>query len=55
VWRKTPNFPEPYFPNVYEVKWYTSPTDGEAYLLVSERGSGLYVLQLDEGGPTAAP
>lgn len=47
VWRKTPNFPEAYFPNVYEVKWFTSPTDGETYLLVSERGSGLYVLQME--------
>lgn len=46
VWRKTPNFPEAYFPNVYEVKWFTSPTDGETYLLASERGSGLYVLQV---------
>ena len=46
VWRKTPNFPEAYFPNAYEAKWYESPTDGETYLLVTERGSGLYVLQL---------
>lgn len=46
VWRKTPNFPIPYLPNVYEAKWFTSPTDGETYLLVSERGTGLYVLQL---------
>ena len=44
VWRKTPNFPEPYFPNVYEAKWH------RGYLLVTERGSGLYVLELD---PTA--
>jgi hypothetical protein len=49
VWRKTPNFPEAYFPNVYDAKWFTSPTDGKLYLLVSERGSGLYVLQLDPG------
>jgi hypothetical protein len=48
VWRKTPNFPEAYFPNVYEAKWFTSPTDGETYLLVSERGSGLYVLKLSD-------
>ncbi|GEM_PF-1146791 len=48
VWRKTPNFPEAYFPNVYDAKWLTSPTDGKTYLLVSERGSGLYVLKLDE-------
>lgn len=41
VWRKTPNFPEPYFPNVYEVKWH------RGYLLVTERGSGLYVLKMD--------
>lgn len=47
VWRKTPNFPEAYFPNVYEVKWHTSKVDGQTYLLVSERGSGLYVLQVD--------
>lgn len=47
VWRKTPNFPEAYFPNVYEAKWFTSPTDGESYLLVTERGSGLYVLKMD--------
>ena len=45
VWRKTPNFPEPYFPNVYEVKWLEK--NGETFLMVSERGSGLYVLQLD--------
>ncbi|HUR70324.1 MAG TPA: hypothetical protein VM370_13850 [Candidatus Thermoplasmatota archaeon] len=43
VWRKTPNFPEPYFPNVYEVKWH------RGYILVSERGSGLYVLELAPG------
>ncbi|HEX2022941.1 MAG TPA: hypothetical protein VHH36_09505 [Candidatus Thermoplasmatota archaeon] len=54
VWRKTPNFPEAYFPNVYEVKWFTSPTDGETYLLVSERGSGLYVLAMDEAVRRAA-
>ena len=47
VWRKTPNFPEAYFPNVYEVKWHVSPTDGETYLLATERGSGLYVMRLD--------
>lgn len=47
VWRKTPNFPEAYFPNAYEVKWYTSPVDGETYLLATERGSGLYVLQME--------
>lgn len=40
VWRKTPNFPEPYFPNVYEAKWHRD------HLLVTERGSGLYVLRL---------
>lgn len=43
VWRKTPNFPEPYFPNVYEAKWH------RGYLLVTERGSGLYVLELAPG------
>jgi hypothetical protein len=48
IWRKTPNFPEAYFPNVYDAKWFTSPTDGQTYLLVSERGSGLYVLKLDD-------
>lgn len=53
VWRKTPNFPEPYFPNVYEAKFYTSPTDGQEYILVSERGSGLYVLQLDPSASSA--
>lgn len=53
VWRKTPNFPEPYFPNVYEVKWHTSATDGKTYLLVSERGSGLYVLELDASAGAA--
>jgi len=46
VWRKTPNFPEAYFPNVYEAKWHTTATN-DTYLLVSERGSGLYVLELD--------
>lgn len=46
IWRKTPNFPEAYFPNVYEVKWYDA-ADGQTYLLVTERGSGLYVLQLN--------
>jgi hypothetical protein len=48
IWRKTPNFPEAYFPNVYDAKWFTSPTDHKPYLLVSERGSGLYVLSLDD-------
>ena len=43
VWRKTPNFPEPYFPNVYEVKWH------RGHLLATERGSGLYVLELAPG------
>jgi len=35
---------EPYFPNVYEAKWH------RGHLLVTERGSGLYVLEMD---PTA--
>ncbi len=48
VWRKTPNFPEAYFPNVFESKWFDAP-DGKTYLLVTERGSGLYVLQLTDG------
>lgn len=46
VWRKTPNFPEPYFPNVYEAKWHRSAAEDKTYLLVTERGSGLYVLEL---------
>ena len=46
VWRKTPNFPEPYLPNAYEVKWHTG-RDGQTYLLATERGTGLYVLQLE--------
>lgn len=46
IWRKTPNFPEAYFPNVYDAKWFAA-RDGQTYLLVSERGSGLYALKLD--------
>ncbi len=46
AWRKTPNFPVVYLPNVYEAKWFTAPVDGETYLLVSERGTGLYALRV---------
>lgn len=52
VWRKTPNFPEAYFPNVYEAKWHTTES-GEVFLLISERGSGTYVLQLDASAHAA--
>ncbi len=46
VWRKTPNFPEAYLPNVYEAKWFDDPASGDTLLLVTERGTGLYVFQL---------
>lgn len=55
VWRKTPNFPEAYFPNVYEVKWKKSAVDGKTYLLATERGSGLYVLEVDPTARKAPP
>ncbi len=45
VWRKTPNFPEAYLPNVFGVRW-VQEDDGSPLLYVSERGTGLYILDL---------
>lgn len=44
VWRKQPNFPVPYAPNVWGAKWIES--GGEHYLYTVDRGLGLHILQL---------
>jgi hypothetical protein len=44
VWRKQPNFPVPYAPNVWGAKWIED--GGEHYLYTVDRGLGLHVLQL---------
>jgi hypothetical protein len=45
VWRKTPNFPIAYLPNVYDARFYDDPVTGKTYILATERGTGLYVLE----------
>lgn len=48
LWWKKPNFnPDGYFPNVYQARWH------DDLLWVSERGSGLYVLEYT--GPVPGP
>lgn len=46
VWRKQPNFPEPYAPNVWGARWIES--GGEHYLYTVDRGLGLHILQVAE-------
>jgi hypothetical protein len=48
IWWKKPNFdPEGFMPNVYQARWY------DELLFVSERGTGLYVLEYT--GPVPGP
>ncbi len=54
VWRKTPNFPEAYLPNVYEAKWHRDSATGDMLLMVSERGTGLYVFDVKVPGGSRA-